>query len=213
MLFLVLVHRLVVRYAGRVQNCRRIVRVIVHHGYRRRFVLIRYRVVIYVPASSAEGGLASAGAAGAIGRLAAVAARSHIRLEHQEIRFGYFKGVEAGLEAVAVAEAIQSREHVVVHRAAEAEKFPFALCTREDVPSKNAIGRGSINVTLLYYREALNVSHCPYDTAASLIVKRSKRRKNSLFIYNADTNINNNITIDGTTLFFIPFSIYCFFLI
>lgn len=101
--------------AGRVKNRRRILGATVRHGYRWHFVLIRYRIVTYVPSPSAEGRFASTGTAGAIRRLAAVTARSYVRLEHQEIWFGYFEGVKASLEAVAVTKAIQSRKHVVVH--------------------------------------------------------------------------------------------------
>lgn len=89
MLFLLLVISvlgLVVRDAGRVEvRRRRVLGVTVRHGYRRHFVFIRYRIVIYVPSPSAEGRLASTGTAGAIRRLAAVTARSHVRLEYQEI--------------------------------------------------------------------------------------------------------------------------------
>lgn len=119
MFFLLFVIQLIALGVGRVENRRRrVVRVTVRHRYRRYSVLVRYRIVIYVPSSPAEGRLASTGTAGAVRRLAAVAARSYVRLEHQEIRFGYFEGVEAGLETVAVAKAIQTRKYVVVHRAA-----------------------------------------------------------------------------------------------
>lgn len=86
MFFLLFVIQLIALGVGRVENRRRgVVRVTVRHRYRRLSVLVRYRVVIYVPSSPAEGRLTSTGTAGAIRRLAAVAARSHVRLEHQEI--------------------------------------------------------------------------------------------------------------------------------
>lgn len=125
MFFLLFFIQLITRSVGRIENCRRyIARVIIHHRYRWLHVLVRYRVVIYVSSSSAEGRLASTGTTGAVCRLAAIVACSYVRLEHQEIWFGYFEGVETSLETVPIAETVQTRKHVVVHRTA-AEKFPF----------------------------------------------------------------------------------------
>lgn len=86
MFFLLFVIQLIARGVGHVENRRRrVVRVTVRHRYRQHLVLVRYRVVIYVSSPPAEGRLASTGTAGAVRRLAAVAARSYVRLEHQEI--------------------------------------------------------------------------------------------------------------------------------
>lgn len=119
MFLLFVIFRIIFRDDGLIQDCRRVVSVTIRHVYRRYLILIYCRIVIRVSSSPpTEGGFTSAGTARTVCWLAAIPTSSHIRFEHQEIRFGYFESIKTRFETVTVTKTIQTRKHVIIHRTA-----------------------------------------------------------------------------------------------
>lgn len=75
--------------------------------YRTYFILLDDRVIQRrIPSPPTERRFAPSGATGTVRRLTTLSAGSYSRLEHQEIRFWDFEGVETSLEAVSLPQTI-----------------------------------------------------------------------------------------------------------